>query len=187
MRLFVALEITSAVREALANTAATLKPESDGVRWSRPAALHVTLKFLGETDVQKLDSIRAVLAKINSPEWVALRFRGVGFFPDEIRPRVMWCGIEATPNLRELAASLDRSLELCGVPAEARAFVPHVTLARLNSARNVQKLVRAAAPLKSYDFGAARESEFHLFESVLKPSGSEYQKLSTFSFVKDAP
>ena len=55
MRLFVALEITSAVREALANTAATLKPESDGVRWSRPAALHVTLKFLGETDVQKLD------------------------------------------------------------------------------------------------------------------------------------
>lgn len=186
MRLFVALDIDPAVRDALAKFVVPLKSEAPGARWSKPEALHVTLKFLGPTDPQKLESIRAILANIISPEPISLQFRGVGFFPDEKRPRVMWCGIEATPNLFELAAGIENSLAPLGFEPEARRFTPHLTLARLNSATRLEKLIRAAAPLKSYDFGAARESEFHLFESVLKPSGSEYKKLATFPFVKDA-
>ena len=93
---------------------------------------------------------------------------------------------DASPNLAELAAKIEKSLQPLGFEAEARRYVPHVTLARLNSARAIEKLVRAAGPLTSYDFGAARESQFYLFESVLKPSGSQYKKLATFPFVKDA-
>jgi|ERR1700722_8275768 len=186
MRLFVALEIDPAVRDALARIVVPLKSESPGARWSKPEATHVTLKFLGETEAQKVESIRAILAKIVSPQPIMLRFRGIGFFPDEKRPRVMWCGVESTPNLFELATGIETSLTSLGFEPEARRFTPHLTLARLNSASHLEKLIRAATPLKSYDFGAARESEFHLFESVLKPSGSEYKKLATFLFVKDA-
>jgi 2'-5' RNA ligase len=186
MRLFLALEIATAMREALANIAANLKSEATGARWSKPESLHVTLKFLGQSDLQKVAQIGAALAKITSAQPVSLQFRGVGFFPDETRPRVMWCGIEATPNLFDLATSIENSLASFGFEPRASAFTPHLTVARLNSAHNLEKLVRAAAPLKSYDFGTARESEFHLFESVLKPSGSEYKKLITFPFVKDA-
>ena len=186
MRLFVALEIDAAIRDALAKFVGPLKSESPGARWSKPEAMHVTLKFLGPTDPQKLESIRAILANIISPQPISLQFRGIGFFPDEKRPRVMWCGIQATPNLFELAAGIENSLATLGFEPEARRFTPHLTLARLNSATHVEKLIRAATPLKSYDFGAARESEFHLFESVLKASGSEYKKLATFPFVKDA-
>jgi 2'-5' RNA ligase len=186
MRLFVALEIDPALRDALAKFVGPLKSESPGARWSKPEAMHVTLKFLGATDPDKLESVRTILANIISPEPISLQFRCIGFFPDEKRPRVMWCGIEATPNLFELAADIENSLVELGFEPEARRFTPHLTLARLNSARHLEKLIRAAAPLKSYDFGTARESKFHLFESVLKPSGSEYKKLATFSFVKDA-
>jgi 2'-5' RNA ligase len=186
MRLFVAFELSSEVRDAIAKVTASLRPESPGARWSRPEAMHVTLKFLGQADEQKTPNVKATLEQIVSAEPVSLRFRGVGFFPDENRPRVLWCGVEPTPNLFDLASTMEKSLQLLGFEPENRPYVPHVTLARLNSARNVEKLVRAAAPLKTYDFGATRESQFHLFESVLKSSGSEYQKLATFPFVKDA-
>jgi RNA 2',3'-cyclic 3'-phosphodiesterase len=185
MRLFLALEVATAIREALANVAANFQSEAPGARWSKPESMHLTLKFLGQSDTHKVESIRATLAKITCAQPISLQFRGVGFFPDQKRPRVMWCGIEATPNLFDLVTSIENSLACFGFETQAPAFTPHVTVARLNSAHNLTKLVRAAAPLKSYDFGAARESEFHLFESVLKPSGSEYRKLITFPFVKD--
>jgi RNA 2',3'-cyclic 3'-phosphodiesterase len=186
MRLFVAIELPSEVREAMTKITESLHPESPGARWSAPEAMHVTLKFLGQTDDQKLAPTTTALQQITLVELVSLRFRCVGFFPDEKSPRVMWCGVEASPNLFELASAIEGALEPLGFAPETRRYVPHVTLARLNSARNVEKLVRAAAPLKSYDFGAARASQFHLYESVLKKSGSEYKKLATFSFVKDA-
>jgi 2'-5' RNA ligase len=180
MRLFVALDLPAEVRDAIVNTTASLRSESSGARWSKPE------KFRGETDANLLPEIKAALEQIVSADPVSFRLRGVGFFPDERRPRVMWCGVDAWPNLAELAAQIEKSLQPLGFEAEARRYVPHVTLARLNSARAIEKLVRAAGPLTSYDFGAARESQFYLFESVLKPSGSEYQKLATFPFVKDA-
>ena len=186
MRLFVALDIAAEVREALIQIAATLEPESKGARWSRPDARHVTLKFLGETGAQNLETIRAALAEVRSPQSVSLRFCGVDFVPDETRPRMMWCRVTGVPNLSGLASALDLALQPLGFKPESRPVVPRVTLARFNSARNLDKLVLAAAPLKSYDFGSAQESEFYLFESMLKPSGSEYKKLATFRFVKDA-
>lgn len=185
MRLFVALDIPAAVRQAFIQVTAKLRLESsNGARWSRPDALHVTLKFLGETDPQNLDAIRNALAKVSAPHPVSLRFSGVNFVPDEARPRMMWSRVTGTPPLFALASALDRELQPLGFKSESRPFTPHVTLARLNSPRNLDQLIRAAAPLKSYDFGSAHESEFHLYESMLKPSGSEYKKLATFPLVK---
>lgn len=184
MRLFVALDLPDAVRRALSELIAELKPKSPAARWLRPGSMHVTLKFLGHTDTHKLDSIRAVLATIHSVQPVDLHFRGIGFFPNERRPRIIWCAIEAAPNLFELAAAMEQALEPLGFARESRPFLPHLTLARLNASQGVENLVAAANAMKSYDFGAAHEAEFHLFESVLKRTGAEYKKLSTYSFVK---
>jgi 2'-5' RNA ligase len=186
MRLFVALDLPDAVRRALAELIAQLKPKSRSARWVHPESTHLTLKFLGNTDAQKLDSIRAALAKIHSAQPVELHFRALGFFPNEFKPRVIWTAAEASPNLFELAAAMEEAFEPLGFPRESRAFVPHLTLARINATKGIENLVRAADALKSYDFGSARESEFHLFESTLKRSGAEYKKLATFPFVQGA-
>jgi 2'-5' RNA ligase len=185
MRLFVALDIPDAVRRALRELMARLKSECTGARWVRPEGMHITLKFLGETDEAKLDSIRAALSTIHSGQAVESNFRGIGFFPNEFHPRVVWCGIDSSSNLPLLASGVDRALEPFGFPAESHPFTPHLTLARFNSHKGLDTLVRAANNLKSYDFGAARASEFHLYRSVLKPSGAEYSRLATFSFVKE--
>lgn len=184
MRLFIALDIPDAVRRALRELIARLKPECAGARWVRPEGMHITLKFLGQTEEFKLDSIRAALASIHSGNAVESHFRALGFFPNEFHPRVVWCGIEASPNLPPLAADVDRALRPLGFPAELHPFTPHLTLARFNSHKGLDTLVRAANNLKSYDFGSARDSEFHLFQSVLKPSGAEYNRLATFPFVE---
>jgi len=190
MRLFVAFDLPGEVRKALGELIAQLRPLCPAARWLRPEAMHLTLKFLGhvedQADARRLDSIRAALAVVHSSAPVEMQFHGIGFFPDARRPRVVWCGINSSPNLAPLAADISLALEPLGFPPEDRAFVPHLTLARLDASRSAAKLVRAAEELKSRAFGSAQETEFHLFESILRPSGAEYRKLETYGFVKGA-
>lgn len=186
MRLFVALDLPDAVREAIRELIAQLKPLSRAPRWVRPEGMHVTLKFLGETNEAKIGAIRAALAAIASPEPIEMHFRSLGFFPHERRPRVLWIGVEASPNLARLAGDAERTLAPLGFEPETRAFVPHLTLARFESPEGAGPLVRRAGELASTDFGSTRASEFHLFQSILKPSGAEYRRLETFAFVRGA-
>src|SRR5216684_870958 len=81
MRVFVALEIPSAVRENLAALLESLRAVSPQTRWVRPENLHVTLKFIGEVAEAKLAAIRGVLASVRSGQRVSFDFRGFGFSP----------------------------------------------------------------------------------------------------------
>ena len=188
MRLFVALDFPNPIRQSLRELIARLKSECRRAKWVRPEAMHITLKFIGEVGAEKLEPIRVALAPVHSTGPVEMQFRGLGFFPNERRPRVLWCGVEASPNLVELAAAVERALVPLGIATESRDFVPHLTLARINTdrvpRRDLETLVRAAGELKSYDFGRTRETEFHLIESILKPAGAEYRRLETFPIVK---
>jgi RNA 2',3'-cyclic 3'-phosphodiesterase len=190
VRLFVALDLPDAVRRSLAHAIELLKPQCREARWVRPESMHLTLKFIGHAiadgDAQKLGELRAALSTVHSAEPVEIHFRGIGFFPNDRRPRVVWCGIKSSPNLAQIAAEIDLVLEPLGIPREKRAFVPHLTLARIDPPRRVDALARAAEQLRSADFGSARESEFFLFQSKLKPSGTEYTKIETYQFAKAA-
>ncbi len=186
MRLFVALDLPDHLREALNDLIARLKLECTKARWVRPEGMHITLKFIGEADPGNLDAIRAALADVHSSARVEINLRGVGFFPNDRRPHAAWCGVEASPNLAELAADVARALEPLGLPAESRQFVPHLTLARFSSPDGLEKFVTAARNFSSQEFGSASRSEFHLFQSFLKPSGAEYKRLATFPFVLTA-
>jgi RNA 2',3'-cyclic 3'-phosphodiesterase len=163
-------------------------------RWVRPENLHVTLKFIGHVDAGKLDAIRGQLSQVRSDSPVEVRFRGTGFFPNEKRPRVFWAGIEASPNLAELAGEIDKRLEPIGVPRETRDFAPHLTLARFEPPGLSDKL-RAAigkptappemAVPQAREFGALQTKEFHLIESKLRPGGAEYTTLQSFRFTPE--
>ncbi|MGA3293704.1 MAG: RNA 2',3'-cyclic phosphodiesterase [Candidatus Acidiferrales bacterium] len=186
MRLFVALDFPDGVRDAVRELIAALKPLCKGARWMRPEAMHITLKFIGYTKEENLGPIYEALGQVHSDAAVEMRFRGVGFFPNERHPRVAWCGIESSKNLGELAADIESALELLGIERERREFAAHLTLARFESPSSTRELVDKAEEMKTLDFGATRETEFHLYESTLKPSGSEYRKVASFPFVKGA-
>ncbi|HKV63819.1 MAG TPA: RNA 2',3'-cyclic phosphodiesterase [Candidatus Acidoferrum sp.] len=186
MRLFVALEIPSTIRENLKELVKTLRAVSPQTRWVRPENLHVTLKFIGEVPEIKLAAIRAALAQVRSEQSATLDFRGLGFFPNEKQPRVFWAGIEASSNLKTLAADIDKALEAVDIIREQRPFSPHLTLARFESQRVTDKLRTAIQENARRDIGSLYINRFHLIESKLKPSGAEYTTVESFLFAAGA-
>ncbi|HKS66204.1 MAG TPA: RNA 2',3'-cyclic phosphodiesterase [Candidatus Acidoferrales bacterium] len=184
IRLFVALDLHEEIREAIRDLIAHLKPAGKGARWVRPESLHLTLKFIGYVGEERVEAIRSALAPVRSQRPVNLLFRGIGFFPNDKRPRVIWCGVESSTNLAPLAHAVERALEALGIPLESRDFVPHLTLARCTKPDKAPELGRAAAESRDLEFGSAQETEFHLYESILRPSGAEYRKLASFPFVE---
>ena len=182
MRLFVALDIPEDVRAELGAFAAKLRITCPNARWARIEGLHVTLKFVGETSEDKAKMVKSALADIPSRAPISIGFRGFGFFPNARRPRALWAGVEAGPELGELAAAVDIALEAPGIPREERAFSPHLTLARFDEPRGLETLHAAIEKIGSLEFGTTIAKEFHLYESVLKRGGAEYTRLASFSF-----
>lgn len=185
MRLFVALAIPGEIRSALTAFLNELRGIAPQAKWVRAENLHVTLKFLGETEPAKLQTIQEALASIRSTQPISLEFRGLGFFPSEKKPRVFWVGMEASANLKAVAEEIDRSLNRLGFPPEDRPFTPHLTLARFNPPGLPPKLASAAAEHASRKFGSFITDKFHLIESRLKSSGAEYTTVQSFPFVAE--
>jgi RNA 2',3'-cyclic 3'-phosphodiesterase len=191
VRLFVALEIPEAVRSnltALIDELRTVDTRStkNKPRWIRPENLHVTLKFIGHVAPERLDPIRSELADVRSTAAVTVRFHGLGFFPNARRPRVLWAGVEASPNLAAIAGDIDQRLSKLDIQGEQRAFTPHLTLARFEPPGVSPTLQVAIEKDKTRDFGELHANAFHLIESKLKSSGAEYTTLQSFSFASEA-
>jgi 2'-5' RNA ligase len=186
VRLFIAIEIPEHIRTGFASLLKELRSLAPQVKWVRAENLHVTLKFLGETDSTKLAALQNALTAVRSPEPANLEFRGLGFFPNEKRPRVFWAGMESSPNLKSLAADIDQATHRLGFPLEERPFTPHLTLARFPLLGVPPKLLQAMNDKSRQPFGSLRTSDFHLIESKLKPTGAEYTTLQTFHFATEA-
>ncbi|HEV7966427.1 MAG TPA: RNA 2',3'-cyclic phosphodiesterase [Candidatus Acidoferrales bacterium] len=182
MRLFVAMDIPEDVRSAIGGFVAKLRSACRNARWVRIEGLHVTLKFIGETAAENAERIKTALAAIPGRAPISMNFRGLGFFPNERRPRVLWAGIEADPELAALAAEVGTALHPIGVGRENREFSPHLTLARFETPRGLDALHTAIDKAGPYEFGGVTAKQFHLYQSVLKPGGAEYTRLATFSF-----
>jgi RNA 2',3'-cyclic 3'-phosphodiesterase len=180
VRLFVALDIPDAVRDALAALSRRLRELSSDARWVRIEGAHVTLKFIGETPPDRAEHIRSALSGVRASGLIELQFAALGFFPNARRPRVLWAGVTAGAPLRELAAAMETQLELLGIPRESRDFSPHITLARFDSPTDLEPLRAAVDRLGAPEFGRAVAREFHLYQSVLKRGGAEYTRLASY-------
>ena len=189
MRLFVALDIPDEIRQRIARFMEGVREFAPDPRWVRPESLHVTLKFIGET--QQVEEIRRALETVASRGF-DLSFRGTGFFPTPRSARVFWIGIEADERLAALAAAIDAALTPLGIEKESRAYSPHLTLARSGSAKPQrtagEKSHRQFARLQEKlgtrpvpDFGTMTAREFFLYQSKLARGGAVYTKLARFA------
>ena len=190
MRLFVTIDLDPAIRERIARFLEGVRQFAPEVRWARPEALHITLKFIGEMDVARLAAVRSALTQVQG-ESTEIRFRGTGFFPTAKSARVFWAGVEADGKLAALATAIESALEPLGVEREQRAFSPHLTLARTGSGRPsrgredrrnpaFRQLHEKVVTLPPADFGTMTPREFFLYQSKLSPKGAQYTKLAAF-------
>jgi 2'-5' RNA ligase len=180
MRLFTGLDLAPEAAENLERLLERLRPAAR-IQWSLPANLHITTKFIGEWPELRLAELKAILAAIPPRAAIPVRIHHLGFFPNPHAPRIFWCGIEA-PGLADLASETDRATAGLGVAAEARAFSPHLTLARVKERLNLQPLREAIAALPELEFGNFVAEGFHLYQSQLRSGGSVYTKLAEFRF-----
>jgi 2'-5' RNA ligase len=185
VRLFVAIDIPDAVRQAIAALTRRLRVLSSGARWVRLEGAHITLKFIGETPPERADRVRAVLSNARASGPIELQFAGLAFFPGPRYPRVLWAGVTSSAALRELAESIETELEPLGVPRGEREFSPHITLARFDSPKNLDVLRAAVETEGAPEFGRTSAREFHLYQSVLKPGGAEYTRLASYQIAEE--
>jgi RNA 2',3'-cyclic 3'-phosphodiesterase len=186
VRLFVALDLNESVRAAISAFCEKLRRALPQARWVRTEGIHVTLKFIGEVGEDRVTSTRSALGKIQFAAPVEMKFRGTGFFPNERRPRVFWAGIEASPNLAQLASEIETQLEQLGIARESREFHPHLTLARFDDLHCIDKLHAALKGLPAQEFGSVVTSDMHLYESKLSHGGAQYSRVATFHFSPEA-
>ena len=182
MRLFIAIQIPDNIRAAFAELIQELREVSPRAKWVRAENLHVTLKFLGHTEPAELDAIKTALQAIRSTAAVQLQFRGLGFFPNEKRPRVFWAGMQSSDNLARLAVDIDQATHALGFPPDQRPFSPHLTLARFEPPGISCKLLQKIHAHTERSFGLQSAAEFQLIESKLKPTGAEYTTVQTVRF-----
>lgn len=186
MRLFVAIEIPAIIRAEISSLLGEFRALAPDVKWVRAGNLHLTLKFLGETEVVKCSAIEQSLANILRTHPFTLNFSGLGFFPNAKRPRVFWAGIHSSPDLQPLVSEIDSRMSALEFPPEERRFTPHLTLARISQPVLPPRLAAAIEANAGRNFGTCIVTQFHLIESKLKSAGAEYTTLQSFSFVTEA-
>ncbi len=153
-----------------------------GIRPVKLNQLHITLKFLGEVPEQRITTIKQAIASITFPLF-SLTFSGLGCFPNERRPRVIWIGLDqGHRELTTLAKEVDLKLSILGFPREKRRFSPHLTLGRVMRLTADDK-VAVADLLHSFkvDTGTTEKITTLIFKkSTLTPKGAIYENLTEF-------
>ncbi len=178
MRLFVAVNLPSEIRERLWRCAEPLRCERHRVRWVGAESLHLTLKFLGDIEDEREPAmIAAVDAAVTGSRPFLLPIESLGVFPSLSRPRIILVGCEAVPPLELIHQRLERQMETLGLAPEARTFRPHITLGRVRRGVRASDLKGFNDRLEQIEYS----SEFtvrsvDLMRSELGHSGARYTK-----------
>jgi RNA 2',3'-cyclic 3'-phosphodiesterase len=176
MRMFLALNLDRAVRSGMHRALEPLQQRGWPVRWTVPASLHLTLRFLGDvdgSDVQRIEEALRVVAAKHGPQ--RLEIAGFGAFPSLRRAATLWVGVAPAPGLMALQRDLDVSVSRLGYGREDRPFRPHITVGRLQSGARPMDIERAAG---DYEYSSVVDVEtMDLMRSHLHPEGSRYEAI----------
>jgi len=177
IRTFLAINLSVPTIRAVTEAQGVLRQSVGKVlkmAWVAPANLHLTLKFLGQVETEAAEAVGDVLARgVAALKPFEVRAVGVGAFPDEQRPRVLWVGlVDESGALKTLQADVERWMEGLGFAREARPFAPHLTLGRVKEGHG--SVAEALQQFRDTGFGASTIREVTLYESRLRAKGAEY-------------
>lgn len=182
MRLFAGIPLAPPVIDELSAISVRLQSSADGLRWSAPDSWHITLQFLGSTGQEQHECIVARLRELRLPP-VPIQLEAMGFFD---RAGIFFAGVSLTPELLFLQQRVAAATGLCGFISETRPYHPHITLARSKSKGRAQGLGELKTRIhRQPSFTRFVAEEFLLYESLTRPSGSQYEIRERFELVVD--
>jgi RNA 2',3'-cyclic 3'-phosphodiesterase len=178
LRCFIAIEIPEAIKQGISEIIDLLKKYNIDIKWVKSENLHITLKFLGNTQDNLLQKIQESLFNIVlSYEPFYIKIYTTGVFPNRRNPRIIWVGIEDSDMLEKIKIDIEDSMALLGFQKENKGFKPHLTLGRVRSQKGIINLINELDNFKNKDFGNIYVKDIKLMKSVLKPTGAEYSCL----------
>src|SRR5574337_386439 len=182
IRVFVAANLDSDLKTALARAQDRLKTTRADVGWVRPENLHLTLKFLGQVEASRLGAIGEVVAAAAAECGpVSLVFEGLGAFPRPRAARIVWAGVShGAEALTALQSRIETGLEPLGFAREARPFTAHLTLGRVRSPAHREQLARALTLVPVEALGEMVLDRIELMKSDLSVGGARYSILQSF-------
>lgn len=188
-RLFIAIELPATVRHKIKQHIDRIRRDLPEARasWTREENLHLTLKFFGDTPVERVEAVSAALKlAANQISPFEVEISGCGAYPTRGKPKVLWIGMNDPSNgLHELHGSLENECARAGFPRDRRPFHPHLTIARLRQSHEARRLANLHGKFgfDSVSFGVA---DICVIMSELSSEGSRYtviarQRLDTTS------
>jgi len=158
------------------------------IKWVEENNLHVTVKFLGETDEKKIPSICSILdncsLEICGFEYV---LRSIGVFGNKYSPRIIFTRIEPYAELVAIMQRLQIDFEQIGFPVDSQNHVPHLTLGRIKNIRDKDRFQRGLEQFAGFSSSTKKFDSLILYDSILRPQGPIYIPLEKFFFQNENP
>lgn len=169
-RLFVAIDLPDTTNRALHEYAEVLRD----VRWYKPSRYHLTLKFIGDTDMSDYAAIEESLGKISHAPF-RLTIDKLGYFPPDRHPRVIWAGFEYCESLHHLQQKVEETLAELDIEKESREYIPHVTLGKNKGVprTRVESFLDKRSDIYIPDIPV---DSFILYSSELTPEGAVHTR-----------
>jgi RNA 2',3'-cyclic 3'-phosphodiesterase len=181
-RLFIAIK--PSLTPALLDIYSTLKKNLgiQGINWVSPENFHITIKFLGETPELYINFIvSAIKSSVNHISPFNISLKSVGYF-GKSQPKVLWVGIKPDYNLESIYNQLEQNLYNLGIEKENRKFSPHLTLCRIKTKIELNKLKEIIRPYEQIPFQTETINRILIFESNLNQSSVEYNVVKAIKF-----
>jgi 2'-5' RNA ligase len=178
IRSFIAIDIPESIRQQLDDLVTKLRQNQADVKWVKSKSIHLTLKFLGNVEEDRIPKIINIIQNVVEDfKPFTISIEGTGTFPNDRRPRVLWIGVQkGSKTLVPLVSDLNSKLTALGFEREKRSYSPHLTLGRVRSPKGIDIVVDK---LHSTAF---QESDFLcedilLMKSDLRPEGAVHTVL----------
>lgn len=183
VRCFISIELDEYIKRKISELVDFLRKYEADIKWVEPENLHLTLKFLGNTQLEKIQIIKEVLTNISKKIFpFYIKIQGIGFFPNKKYPRVLWVGLENKEKIIDIQKKIEADMSKIGYKKEEREFDPHITIGRTRSFTKISNLLECLDDYKKYDFGTLFVDRINIMKSDLTSKGPIYTKLTDVIF-----
>jgi len=190
-RIFIAINLKEELKEYLFSVKHYFILDKLKIKWVEKENIHLTLKFIGETNQKLINLIDEKLKEITSryPSFEITFSSNIGLFPslegiNYILPRVIWVGIEEKNNeIKNLHHLIEKNLSEIGIPKENKKFSSHITLGRIKYLKDKNELINLTRKITINDY-SQKIKTIELMESKLTPNGPQYNVLNQYFLMK---
>ena len=184
IRSFIAVPLPVSLQQQIYRETNSLRNQLNReiIRWVPSENFHITLKFLGDISIKKLDMLEEILTKeISEISPFEIKVENLGVFPQLSRPSVIWVGVEKNSNLSTLYECAQATASQIGSVPEKRRFSAHLTLGRVtrkgDNSKAKSKIRKTLEESPAYNFGKVLVDSVHIFQSELTPNGAKYHSI----------